>query len=178
MTLKPQVFVKFEKDLLQLYTSLGSMRRLIMWQYFIRMRRKRWTWCLLICSRSSWIHHDLDKRRSISETFLSLFTCHSGHSWGFSGHLWSFHYFGLFVDGSDQRPEFAHFYIYSILIYMSLFQMNSIFVLPQINFSLKCFPTISTSKRFHALMLSHMRYQIRRLRKWLSADSAIVWFFS
>ena len=78
------------------------MRRRIMWQCFIRMRRKRWTWCLLICSRSSWIHHDLDKRLSISETFLSLFTCHSGRSWVISGHLWSFHYFGLFVDESDQ----------------------------------------------------------------------------
>ena len=175
MTLKLEVFLfKFEKDLLQLYTSLGSMRRRIMWQCVHRMRRKHWTRCLLICSRSSWIHHDLDKRRSISETFLSLFTCHSGHSWVISGHLWSFWAFC----GLTRWAEFAHFYIYSVFIIMSLFQMNSIFVLPQINFSLKCFATISTSKRFHPLMLSHMCYQIWWLRKWFSADSAIVWLFS
>ena len=81
-------FLKFEKDLFQLYTILGSMRRLIMWQcLFYRMRRKHWTRSRLICSRTSWIHHDLDKWLSISETFLSLFTCHLGYSW--SGHLWT-----------------------------------------------------------------------------------------
>ena len=73
------------------------MRRLIMWLCLHRMRRKHGTRSHLICSRSSWIHHDLDKWRSISETFLSLFTCQSGHTWSFLvifGHFWSIH-FGL-----------------------------------------------------------------------------------
>ena len=178
-------FLKFEKDLFQLYTILGSMRRLIMWQcLFYRMRRKHWTRSRLICSRTSWIHHDLDKWLSISETFLSLFTCHLGYSWLFlviSGHLWTsenvwpIHFGPIFGFG---WPDLAHLYIYSIFTVLSLFQMNSIFMFPQINFSLKCFATISTSKRLHPLMFSHMCYQVWRLWKWFSANSTIVRFFA
>ena len=99
------------------------MRRLIMWICLHRMRRKHGTRSHLICSRSSWIHHDLDKWRSISETFLSLFTCQSGHTWSFLvifGHFWSIHFGLIWTFWTGLTRFYAFIYLQHIHYYVTV----------------------------------------------------------